>query len=80
VGVAGATDAERAWAEGATDAERVIPRRDNGEARYDGDAVGDATRELGGDADDRDADTDAVDTAGAVAGVVTKRLSSVRRL
>ena len=55
VGVAGATDAERPWAEGATDAEREIPRRDNGEVRYDGDAVGDATRELGGDADDRDA-------------------------
>ena len=55
-GEVGATDAERAV--GATDAERVSPRRDNGEAIlgiYDvGEEVGDATRELGGDADDRD--------------------------
>ena len=53
----GATDAERVG--GATDAERLIPKRESGEAmlgRYDvGDGeVGDATRELGGDADDRD--------------------------
>lgn len=57
-GDVGATDAERACDEGATDAERLIPRRERGEAMlamYDGEEVGDATRELGGDADDRDA-------------------------
>lgn len=62
----GATDAERVGDVGATDAERVRvpdvervwPKRESGEAMlgiYDGEEVGDATRELGGDVDDRDA-------------------------
>jgi len=55
-GEVGATDAERVGGVGATDAERLSPRRESGEAIlvYDGEEVGDATRELGGDADDRD--------------------------
>jgi hypothetical protein len=54
----GATDAERVGPVGATDAERLSPRRASGETilgRYDDEVVvGDATRELGGETEDRD--------------------------
>ena len=56
-GEVGATDAERVGGVGATDAERVSPMRESGDAilvMYDGEEVGDATREVGGDAVDRD--------------------------
>jgi hypothetical protein len=70
---------------GVTDAERVSPRRESGEVILDGEEVGDATRELRGDADDRDvldkpASADIAEDAVDTEGGATKRRSSMRRL
>jgi hypothetical protein len=49
-----ATDGEFVGGVGVTDAERASPRRESSEVILDGEEVGGATRELRGDADDRE--------------------------